>query len=152
MEPQELDRPVHLYRVVIVGARHGNNTSHDYIEGLMKGIVERLKNVIFITMGCERGVGQSVRSVCLVETYRLLQFEVFTKEVDAINCEVAFMARHHSLVNIGEEFHIFVSQSRQSNIEDLVDLVKQIEAPWKVYGNFGSIIENKEAETIPRAF
>lgn len=52
-----------------------------------------------------------------------------------------YRARHASLVDIGDVYHIFGSLKRAADIEDLVERLKKSEKPYAVYGLEGDIVE-----------
>lgn len=152
MEPQTSTTAdvVHVYRVVIAGARNNAMNAPDQIRTLIEKRIAALGKIVVFTIGCDVAIGMAVKVACAILKVPMIEFSVAAAhEVDHLLKEAAYIARHASLIAIGEEFHVYVSPSRFNSIEDLVADITTAKLPLRVYGNFGQILEQNNWEEIP---
>lgn len=154
MSPQQQQQ--HVYRVVIVGARHRkDNTDADTLGKLFTQLTNKFgRNYIVATMGCDVGIGELIRSTCINRQIPWLEYAChFSPILNQLYHEVAIMTRHAALIEFGETFYAFAGSSLMTSVEDLVERVKAAGLPIRVYGQLGAIREQHGQDNIkPRSF
>lgn len=137
-----------MYKVVIAGSRHRGwqeGIPHNLQEGsaadkeLVRALLQRLQDahgnqLLVLSVGCDTGFGRMVRN--LAEEKQLSFAEVGMRINERVPREqyvLLWLARHAALVDIGQEYHIFVVDSRFSHIEDLVTRAEQSGCPTTIY-------------------
>lgn len=150
---QESSGIPHKYRVVIAGARHMfPQPDYRVVEALVLGRQTELKDLMVFSIGCDVGIGGMVKSCCLANKIPFAELSMhYSDQVTAAWREAGNLSRHSALISIGEEIHIFVSDNRMSDIEDLADLAQKSGIPTSIYGRYGKCIEKTDKETIPRS-
>lgn len=137
-----------MYKVVIAGSRHRgwqDGVPHNLQEGSVADLelVSQLLNqlcavhgdqLLVLSVGCDTGFGRMVRTRC--EQMGLPFAEVgmrISEKVPREQYVLLWLARHAALVDLGQEYHIFVVDSRFSHIEDLVTRAEQSGLPCTIY-------------------
>jgi len=135
-------------RIVIVGSRHRgwkDNVSVRYQTGSeedRKFVTELLKDrrlacpdgILILSIGCDAGFGHMVRAIAQELGIPFVEyFAKFSGTIDKLQYEYIHLGRHAALADTGQEFHVFITQSRFSNIEDLVVRLQTSGADVKVY-------------------
>jgi len=123
--------------VVVVGSREwAGDWAHLQVTQLLEELRQKYSGLVVISSSCDQGVGYIVKQYCLKDrvTFQLIEFyaKVFAKLPRSKLAQV-FYARNRALAAIGEEFHIFVDESRRGAMEDLVDVVKAENRPHTVH-------------------
>jgi hypothetical protein len=93
-------------------------------------------------MGCDLGFGRDVKVYCEEHGIKFAEFVVYfngPREKDEYASY--YNVRHAALVDIGDEFHIAVTQSRMSSVEDLASRVKSTGKPYCLYDEDNKVIE-----------
>lgn len=137
-----------MYKVVIAGSRHRGwqeGVPHNLQEGsvadreLVAYLLQRLREehgdqLLILSVGCDTGFGRLVRT--LADERQLPFAEVGMRINDRVPREqylLLWLARHAALVDLAQEYHIFVVDSRFSHIEDLVTRAEQSGVPFTIY-------------------
>jgi len=135
-------------RLVIVGSRHrgwkdntpvrdqtGSETDRTFIEELLRRRhAECPDGILVLSIGCDAGFGFMVRDIATALGIPFVEyFSKFTGHIPKIQYEFIHLGRHAALVDVGEEFHVFITQSRFSNIEDLVVRLALDKLDAKIY-------------------
>ena len=111
--------------VVVVGSREWQGEQADaQVNQLLNEISEKYSGAVIVTSSTDRGVGSIVQKRCLKDRERFqlvdIQIRVFAQLPRAKLAQV-FFARNAALVEIGEEFHVFVDGNRKGAFEDLIE-------------------------------
>lgn len=123
-----------MRRVVIVGARHrGWNPKRSYatqvasqadelfVRNMLDNFRKTYGEFAIISIGCDITFGKMVQSTCEDAGVPFIEVRIKrTKHVPKAIYEILHIARHGALMELGEEFHVFVTNKRISNVEDLV--------------------------------
>lgn len=105
-----------------------------------------------ISISCDTSFGRDVKVYCEERGIKFIEFVVYfngPREKDEYMA--AYVARHASLLEIGDEFHIAVSQNRQALVEDLVQRVKSSQKPFALYSDKNEVIDGGGWEAIQEA-
>jgi hypothetical protein len=145
-----------MKRVVIAAARHRGVGPHDG-EALLRDetIVERIiteavarytqAGFFVLGLGADLGLNKAIAEVagrCGISYVQIL-FS-FCLRWPLLDQELLGMARHAALVELGTEFHLFVTRARASQIEDLLQRLEGIPSlPYTLYGEEGAIVANR---------
>lgn len=147
-----------IRRVVIAGSRHrgwvegvpyieqtGKPEDGEFLNALLDRLVAQYgENLAILSIGCDLGIGQQVRALCNDRKIHFVEITTkFSFSVPKPFYELIYLCRHAALLDVGEEFHIFVSRSRFSNIEDLVQRLQGSEASYAVYDEDNKLIEDR---------
>jgi hypothetical protein len=134
--------------IVFVGPRHrgwakasvDNSSTIDTVLNPRKDYYKEDLNVVSIS--CDVGFGRDLKIYCEERGIKFLEFVVyFNGPRSKPEYSAAYHARHAALVEIGDEFHIITSKNRASNVEDIIERVKQLSKPYVVYNENGETIE-----------
>jgi hypothetical protein len=143
-------------RIVIVGSRHrgwkdnipvrdqiGSETDREFITGLLKQRHADIPDgILVLSIGCDAGFGYMVRDITTALGIPFVEyFSKFTGHIPKIQYEYIHLGRHAALADVGEEFHVFITRSRFSNIEDLVVRLQIAKADVDVYDEECNVIE-----------
>lgn len=102
-----------------------------------------------LSMGCDIGFGRMVKECCEKRSVGMMEAMVqFNSHLPKHHFELLHLSRHAALIDVGQEFHIFVTRARISNIEDLVGKLRYCRLPFKVYGELNQIVESWEAPVL----
>lgn len=122
------------------------------VEKLVLARQHDLQDMMVFSIGCDVGIGGMVKSCCLANKIPFAELSMhFSDQVTPAWREAGNMSRHAALVSIAEEVHVFVSDNRMSDIEDLIDLAERASLPLSVYGRYGICIQKTDKETTPRS-
>jgi len=116
-------------------------TVRDLIEEMQQSAM--LDQVRVCSIGSDSGIGAVVKATCATYGVPFFEFKVWFQGGDQDSYISAYVARHASLIEVGDVFHIFVSDSRKSIIENLVERVKSSVHPYKLYGENGQVLEDR---------
>jgi len=144
-------------RVVIVGSRHrgwqdgvpamhqrGSPEDAAVIDQMLLSLQEKYLagGFCILSMGCDIGFGRMVKECCEKRAVGLMEAMVqFNPHLPKHFFELLHLSRHAALIDVGQEFHIFVTKARISNIEDLVGKLHNCRLPYQVYGEANQIVE-----------
>lgn len=119
-----------MKRVVIVGSRHRgwknfNASVADarLVQKILFAAIEAygVDGFYVLGLGADAGFGEMVKRECVTADVSYAEFVLrFHAGAAGRDLELLSMARHAALMEMGTEFHIFVSKSRATQIEDLV--------------------------------
>jgi hypothetical protein len=115
--------------VVVVGSRIWNGTWAEVQVGkVLDDLRAKYSGLLIVSSSCDKGVGSHVKSKCLKDK-TLFQFIEFHARIfaDVPRAKMAqvHQARNAALVELGEEFHVFVDPDRRGTFEDLIERVER---------------------------
>ena len=150
-----------MRRIVIVGARHrGWNSDRSYqtqeaTEADTKVVAELLMKsasdhgeFIVLSLGCDIGFGRMILSSCEDRKIPFVEVRIKrSRKVPKDIYELLHIARHAALLELGEEFHLFIAGSRISNLEDFVQRLEdgKDKRPYYVYDEAGRIVSTNQS-------
>lgn len=151
--------------VVLVGSRHrgwSRDVNHiGLIETVLKPRQEYWQHELSVSsIGCDVGFGKAVKEYCEEFGIKFFEFVVyFNGPREKAEYTAAYSARHAALLDVGDEFHITVSNTRKSSVEDLVLRVQQSGKSYALYDEDNNVVEmfdgeasnEKEAQTETEA-
>lgn len=138
--------------VVIAGTRHRGWSRVVDHGGLIASIIEPRKEYYkqelnVSSISCDVGFGKAVKEYCEENGIKFFEFVVyFNGPRERHEFTAAYMSRHAALVDVGDEFHVTVSQTRKSTIEDLVERVKRSGKTYALYNEQNEVVEYYDAE------
>lgn len=97
-----------------------------------------------VSISCDVGFGKDLKIYCEEHGIKFLEFVVyFNGPRLRSEYSAAYSARHAALLEIGHEYHMVTTKNRQSNVEDIIERVKQRTplASYCVYGEQGEVLE-----------
>lgn len=99
-----------------------------------------------LTLGCDAGFGRMVKLECEAAQVGLMEAICqFNPHLPKPYFELLHLARHAALLDLGQEFHVFVTRHRTSNIEDLVGRLRLVQRlPYFLYDENHDVIESNE--------
>jgi hypothetical protein len=136
-----------MKKIVIVGARHlgwedgieardqtGSPEAARIVQQILAGIWETHGPYAYVvSLSADLGFGRSVREATLRAGLGFAEVTIRTSDlVPKGERELLWLARHAALVEIGDEFHVFLS-SGHSQMSDLIARLGQSNKPWKSY-------------------
>jgi hypothetical protein len=136
--------------VVFVGPRHrgwAKNASVDNSSTIDSVLAPRKEyygnDLNVISISCDVGFGKDLKAYCEERGIKFLEFVVyFNGPRSKPEYAAAYNARHASLLEIGEEFHVITSRNRQSNVEDIIDRLRLTKKPYAIYNEETEVIES----------
>lgn len=150
-----------MYPVAIVAVRHMDwNTDaeaqrHRIIQDpVLETLLDRLisehgPKLIVVGMSSDKPFGQAVKAYCNAHRVNYIEPVIFRfGEFGAAENIVINLARHSMLLELCSEFHVFISKTRATYIEDLVYRAKEARKKVRVYAVNGEVIE----DTFPSGF
>lgn len=97
-----------------------------------------------LAMGCDCGFGRMVKEVCDESGVGMMEVLVqFNRHLPRAQYELLHLSRHAALVDMGQEFHLFVTRKRISHIEDLVVRLRRSPLPYFVYDEANALVESQ---------
>lgn len=138
--------------VVIVGARHRGWSREVNHQALIESIIAPRKEFYGQTLsvssiGCDVGFGKATKEYCEEQGVKFFEFVVyFNGPRSKEEYTYAYLARHAALMEVGDEFHITVSQTRQSTVEDLVERVRASGKLYVLYDELNNVLEFYDPE------
>jgi len=149
-----------MRRVVIVGARHrGWNSDRSYqtqeatehdtkiVSELLTKIAVAHGDFVVLSLGCDIGFGRMILTSCEDRKIPFVEVRIKrTRKVPKDIYELLHIARHAALLELGEEFHLFIAGSRVSNLEDFVQRLQDGKGkqPYYVYDENGFVISTNQ--------
>lgn len=142
---------------VIVGSRHRNYQEGIRVqnqpvnEGDQQMLRELLlflsqhygKNLVVASISCDMGIGWILKNLCRMSNVKFVEFLSWkTPNLDREEYEMIHLARHASLVEVGQEFHLFMSHARSSHMEDLLKRIKSKDKPFTLYNEENQIFDH----------
>ncbi len=137
--------------VVIVGSRHRGWTQQIDHTGLIQEIIDPRKayyrdSLSVASIGCDIGFGKAIKEYCEENGVKFFEFVVyFNGPREKLEYKKAYQARHAALLDVGDEFHITVSKTRRSDVEDLVARVQMSGKTYVLYDEDNVVIELYDA-------
>ena len=123
--------------VVVVGSREWTGEkAHEVIQKVLSDLRNKYSDLMVITSSTDKGVGRIVQGICLKDktSYSLTDYNVRVyASISRVKLAQYYNARNATLLEIGEEFHVFVDQSRKGWFEDLVERVNALERRRPLY-------------------
>ena len=150
-----------MRRIILVGARHrGWNPARSYQtqtasaddERLVSAMLQRWQRegeFLIASLGCDIGFGRMVQAACEDRKIPFIEVRVKrSRRVPQSIYELLHIARHAALMELGTEFHVFIADSRVSNIEDLVQRLElqHEKRPYYIYAEDGTVISTNQEE------
>ncbi len=134
---------------VIVGSRHRSwRETATHVEFIAHLIQDRLRahgsQLTVTSLGCDMGFGKAVKVYCEEEGVKFFEFVVYfngprPKEEYA----TCYRARHASLTEIGHEYYMFTTHEGQTQLDDLLDRVREVGKPYYIFDKDYNLIEYK---------
>lgn len=111
--------------VVVVGSREWRGEAPEgQVNGLLDELKQRYAGLVVVTSSTDKGVGSIVRERCLKDktSFQLVDIHVRVfAQLPRAKLAQVFFARNAALAELGEEFHVFVDESRKGAFEDLIE-------------------------------
>ena len=146
-----------MWTVAVVGARHrgwSREVNHsDLISMIIQPRKEYYKEGLSISsIGCDVGFGKAVKEHCEENGIKFFEFVVyFNGPRQREEYAKAYIARHASLLEVADEFHITVTGTRHAIIEDLVERVRTSGKMYCLYNEQNEVIEYYDpTATVPQ--
>jgi hypothetical protein len=151
-----------MRRIALVGSRHrgwqdgvagvlqrGSPEDGAMVRHMLQEFRQRYPQGFYLlTIGCDAGFGRMVKEACEAEKVGLMEaITQFNSHMPKPHFELLHLARHAALLDVAQEFHIFVTRSRISNIEDLVSRLKGGRVPYFLYNERCEVVESLCPET-----
>src|ERR1039458_4214766 len=118
-----LDRPEHRQQVFELV----DSLSHKYAD------------LLIVSGGCDGGMGRFVRERCIKgkRDVGFVEYAVYPwASMSSVRLAQVYIAKNATLLEVGEEFHVFVSAGREhGHIQDLVERVRSAkhQPPSRIY-------------------
>ena len=154
-----------MRRIAIVGSRHrgwqegipaylqvGSERDSTFISVMLQEFRKRYPSgFCILTLGCDAGFGRMIKLQCEEAKVGLMETIVqFNPHLPKSYFELLHLARHAALIDLGHEFHIFVTKHRTSNIEDLVGRLRILKSlPFFLYNEQHEVIETNQEQPQP---
>ena len=130
--------------VVVVGEL-GRDTEEDneQVLDLLEELKSQYSDLTIVSAASKHGIGAFVKNRCMQNKenpefgFVEVNINVWTR-MDKANLAKVFMCRNPSLVEIGEEFHIFTSGKVVGHIPDLICKVKEKGLPLIIHEKDGT--------------
>lgn len=125
--------------VVVIGARERDcSADKENVPKLLDQLREKYPRLVVVSTGCDKGVGLLVKSYCLKpENKNRIQFvEVSMRTYgELVRTQTAqlYLARNATLVELGEEFHIFDVAEKRSSVKDLIQRLQKTRLPFHLW-------------------
>lgn len=152
-----------MRRIVIAGSRHrgweegvpavlqaGSPFDNEMISEMLKEFKKRYaEGFVVLTLGCDAGFGKMVKRCCDEAKVGMVEsIAQFNGHLTKAYFELLHLGRHAFLLDMGQEFHIFVTKHRTSNIEDLVGRLRMNRVlPYFIYDERHQVIESGPVST-----
>lgn len=151
-----------MRKIAIVGSRHrgwqdsvpiqlqrGSADDAEMIKQMLEVFRTRYPQGFYVlTVGCDAGFGRMIKETALEAEVGLMEAIVqFNRHLPRPQYELLHLSRYAALIDVADEFHIFTTRQRISNIEDLIGrlrLLKQI--PFFVYNATNALIESYDGK------
>src|SRR5882724_8810779 len=130
-------------RVVVMGGRD-RREKDDYV--LVNALLDYLKKkypvLLIVTTGCDRGVGKIVNNRLMPSAkhgkpeinYIEWSFRIeVDRELPKLETTAVFLAKNATLVELGDEFHLFVEEKPIGVAEDLRQRCAELQKPHVLY-------------------
>lgn len=140
--------------VVVVGSRHRGWTRDVDHQALIESIIgprkEYYGNTLSVSsIGCDMGFGKAVKEYCEENGVKFFEFVVyFNGPRSKEEFRAAYLSRHAALLFVGDEFHITISGTRRSDVEDLVEQVRASGKSYALYDEENNVVEMHDAEAL----
>jgi hypothetical protein len=126
--------------VVVVGSREWQGeTATQQVNALLDELKDKYSGMVVISSSTDKGVGRIIRERCLRDkiTFQFIDLwmRVFASLPKAKLAQV-FFARNSALLDLGEEFHVFVDMNRRGTFEDLIERLETSEQKRPLYKHF----------------
>lgn len=138
--------------VVVVGSRHRGWTRDVDHPALIEAIIAPRKEyygseLSVSSIGCDMGFGKAVKEYCEENGVKFFEFVVyFNGPRSKEEFRAAYLSRHAALLFVGDEFHITISGTRKSDVEDLVERVRASGKSYALYDEENKVVEMFDAE------
>ena len=141
-----------MHSVAIVGSRHRGwgKRAVDHtilIDSILQSRKEYYKDALNVSsLYCDRCFGKAVKDYCEEQGIKFFEFVVyFNGPREKHEYTAAYLGRHAALLEVCDEFHIAVSDTRSSTIEDLVQRVIASGKSYVLYNDNNEAIEFYDA-------
>lgn len=120
-----------MFVVIIGDITLGSDQHRLQVHNLIDDLKQKYTDLIIVTSGCEKGIGRFVRERC-VNNQRDVGFVEIAiypwATMSSSRLAKVYLCKNASLLEIGEEFHIFAAGGPQhSYIRDLITRVQEAE-------------------------
>jgi len=121
-----------MFFMCIIGDRKRTEDSNDeeIIRKLIEDEIPKPGPIpVFVSVGCDMGIGKIVKTICAEHALPFCEssciFHDFNSALRRGAHVDAYLARNMSIYHLCQIFHLFVRDSRQGIIENLVGLLEQ---------------------------
>ena len=125
---------------VIVGDMSLDRPEHrQQVFELVDSLSHKYADLVIVSAGCDRGIGRFVRERCIKgkRDVGFVEYAVYPwASMSSVRLAQVYIAKNATLVEVGEEFHVFVAAGREhGHIQDLVERVKSAkhQPPLTIY-------------------
>ena len=130
-------------RVVVMGGRD-RREKDDYklVNELLDSLKRRYPVLLIVTTGCDRGVGKIVNNRLMPKmkhgkpeiNYLEWSFRIeVDRELPKLETTSIFLSKNATLVEFGDEFHLFVEEKPIGVAEDLRQRCAELQKPHVIY-------------------
>lgn len=136
-----------MYVVAIVGSRHRGWTRGVDHQGLIEQVLSPRREYYgeqlnVVSIGCDVGFGKAVKEYCEETGIKFFEIVVyFNGPRSKDEYARAYNSRHAALIDCADEFHITVSSTRSTNVEDLIERVRSTSKPYAAYNEQNEVVE-----------
>src|ERR1035441_4303751 len=106
---------------------------------LIDELQRKYADLVIVSAGCDRGIGRFVKERCIKgkRDVGFIEYAVYPwASMSSVRLAQVYIAKNATLVEVGEEFHVFVSAGREhGHIQDLVERVRSAkhQPPFTIY-------------------
>src|ERR1700733_11519417 len=115
--------------VVVVGSREWmGNWAAEQVNKVLEGLRTKYSGLLIVSSSCDKGVGMHVKGKCLKDKTAFQFVEIHARifaDIPRAKLAQIHQARNAALVELGEEFHVFVDADRRGTFEDLIERVER---------------------------
>lgn len=130
-------------RVVVMGGRD-RREKDDYklVNELLDSLKKKYPVLLIVTTGCDRGVGKIINNRLMPKVkhgkpeiaYLEWSFRIeVERELPKLETTAIFLSKNATLVEFGDEFHLFVEERPIGVAEDLRSRCELLQKPYATY-------------------
>lgn len=130
--------------VVIAGAWNRDEREDQVVVNKLLDVLKEkyAGGLVVFTTGSDRGVGKIIKNRLMPKNQNEqsgeidfvdLMMKIYLKDPSKADLIKIWRARNASLVEIGEEFHIFMDRDKRGNMADLLSRVTELGLPHSTY-------------------
>lgn len=132
-----------MIAVVVGDIDRSSNDDRISVLSVMDELRNTYRDLTIVSAACERGIGHIVRSRCLKNKdnpeFGFVEVDIKPwARLSKARLTQIYTARNATLLELGEEFHIFSTGWTQGHIADLIKRVKDKNLPLVIYHRNGT--------------